>query len=742
MNFRSMVQGLLVAGTTLLLGVGIATAAKPVNRVSRPFGTARPTRVQQQDLSRRIDINNLNLFVTNEGSFGFDVAGNFNGGLLFPNHTTNSAIFAAGLWVGAKVGSEYRVTVAEYSDEYVAGRILDGSTTPATSDDPGDPRLIVYKVNRYRGAPSDTAHVDNPNAPDIQLQRAEDDLKHHSWSEYMAGAVPFGAPWRLWRFDNTATPAPGDSVDIPGPDMLGDQMLWSVYNDGLPDAHTNGAGGTPPLNLQVEQTTFAFERSGALGNTIFIKYKFTNKGTTPLDSMYVAQWADPDLGGFTDDLVGADTLADRTGKNRSLGYCYNGTNRDDVYGDIPPALGFDFLKGPVSGPDTLGLTSFAKYINGTDPVNSGESYNWMRGYTTDSFGNPDVILDPFGNATKYMVSGDPIVKAALGNADTRNWVDSSPADRRFFLSSGPFSMAPNESQEVIVAIVVGQCGDRLRSLQALRFVDDAAQEAFNLNFDIPAPPRAPDVTATTDHNLVTLDWDRAVEADALLPGYTFEGYNVYQGATIAGPWRFLTAFDAVNGIREVDGLRFDDSNCEILPLAPLARGTDFGLGSSYSTSQDFVTGTSVKDGTDYYYAVTSYGVNPSAVPGARVLESALRAVVVRPQRAAASVTANQVLAVPNPYYARSTYEQSQFSRRIRFLNVPGTATIRIYNLAGQLVRKLEKNDPGTSVLEWNVQTEGGLPVGSGVYVYHVSTPSGEHTGRLVVLMEKERLNNF
>ena len=106
------------------------------------------------------------------------------------------------------------------------------------------------------------------------------------------------------------------------------------------------------------------------------------------------------------------------------------------------------------------------------------------------------------------------------------------------------------------------------------------------------------------------------------------------------------------------------------------------------------------------------------------------------------MTAGQVRPVPNPYYAHSTYELTQFARRIRFLNVPPQATIRIYNLAGQLIRTLEKNDPSTSVLEWDVHTENGLPVGSGVYVYHVKTPGGETIGRLVVLMEKERLNNF
>src|SRR5262249_7680118 len=123
-------------------------------------------------------------------------------------------------------------------------------------------------------------------------------------------------------------------------------------------------------------------------------------------------------------------------------------------------------------------------------------------------------------------------------------------------------------------------------------------------------------------------------------------------------------------------------------------------------------------------------------------ESSLKPNVLRPQRASASVLANQVHPVPNPYYAHSAYELTQFARRIRFVNVPPRATIRIFNLAGQLIRTLEKDDASTSVLEWDTHSDNGLPVGSGIYIYHVHTPGGDSTGRLVVLMEKERLNNF
>jgi hypothetical protein len=99
--------------------------------------------------------------------------------------------------------------------------------------------------------------------------------------------------------------------------------------------------------------------------------------------------------------------------------------------------------------------------------------------------------------------------------------------------------------------------------------------------------------------------------------------------------------------------------------------------------------------------------------------------------------------VPNPYYGRSRYELSQFNRVIRFINMPERATVRIFNLGGDLVRTLQKDDPTSSILTWDALTENRLPVGSGVYIYHVEVPGvGTTYGRLVVFMEKERLSNL
>jgi hypothetical protein len=117
--------------------------------------------------------------------------------------------------------------------------------------------------------------------------------------------------------------------------------------------------------------------------------------------------------------------------------------------------------------------------------------------------------------------------------------------------------------------------------------------------------------------------------------------------------------------------------------------------------------------------------------------------LVRGNTALAKTGLERIRAVPNPYYNQSRYELNQFARIIRFVNMPEQATVRIFNLAGQLLRTLRKTNTSSSILEWDLLTENQLPVASGIYIYHVETPSSGSTfGRMVVFMEKERLNNF
>ena len=88
-----------------------------------------PTRAQTYDVQRRLDINSLNLFVTNVGNIGFD-AFNFTPGLFYPRGSLNSVLYSSGLWVGATVNGETRVAIADYSSEYGPGAMVAGPVGP------------------------------------------------------------------------------------------------------------------------------------------------------------------------------------------------------------------------------------------------------------------------------------------------------------------------------------------------------------------------------------------------------------------------------------------------------------------------------------------------------------------------------------------------------------------------------------------------------------------------------------
>src|SRR6185436_19721485 len=324
-------------------------------------------------------------------------------------------------------------------------------------DDPAREEYLVWKVSAWHGSPDDSASVSLPSPTP-----GTDNLVHHSWSQYMNGAVPFGAPWKLHRLPDTSTPDPSDSVDVPGPDVLGDQMLWCIYNDADPARHNNNAGSTAPLGVEVRQTVFGFNSGGPLASTVFLRYEITNRGTSPLDTVYAAIWTDPDLGGANDDLVGIDVP-------RSLGFVYNATNNDQLYGGAPPALGIDLLQGSPN--------AFDKYINGTDPNSPTQVLNYMRG--RDAQGFP--IVDPVvALQTSFMHPGDPV--AGTG------WLDSNPADRRMLLTRVPFHLEIGQTVVLWAAVVIGQSTDRLSSIQVMRQNDDAVQQFFDEGFSNPPPP--------------------------------------------------------------------------------------------------------------------------------------------------------------------------------------------------------------------------------------------------------------
>ena len=94
---------------------------------------------------------------------------------------------------------------------------------------------------------------------------------------------------------------------------------------------------------------------------------------------------------------------------------------------------------------------------------------------------------------------------------------------------------------------------------------------------------------------------------------------------------------------------------------------------------------------------------------------------------------------PNPYLGGQVEERHALEQFVRFTHLPQHATIRIYSLLGDLVRKLE-HDGSEPYEEWDLRNYSNIQVGSGVYLVHVDCGSlGEKVLKLAVVLPEEQL---
>ena len=583
-----------------------------------------------------ININNISTPLRNNGIADINVA-QTQSGFVFPKGSGKTAVYESGFMWAAKIAGDPQVRVggSEYKSGLQPGKMI----SPGVSEDPNLPKNRIYRVRPdYRTADlSSEIRDEGGSATDIRAGYEKD------WNEWPAGD---GAPYKDVNGDGKYDPA----VDIPGVPGA-DQTVWFVANDNN-STNTAALFGTQPLGIECQTTVWGYGQQGALGNMIFKSYLLINKSAVRFDSMYVTQWADPDDGNSQDDYSGCDTTL-------SLGFTYNGEAIDATYNPLPPpAVGFDFFQGPkvaspggqaifrgrkINGFVNLPMTAFYYFINSAptlndptlgDPGGGTQFYNFMRGRIGLT---GQLFRDPQGNPTTFVLTGDP--------QTGKGWLDGQqfPAgDRRMGLASGPFSMAPGDTQEIVVAeIAAGAIPgvDRLSAVGLLKFFDKSAQLAYDNFFQLPSAPSAPSVTVTELDRQVILDWGTNPIAPANTEssntnGFKFQGYNVYQlpsaSATITEAKKIAVFDVAGDGITRIVDQVFDPST-GVVTGKVVQLGTDSGIKRYLSVTGDALNGNApLVNGIKYYFAVTSYSFNPDPLAIPNNLENPLQIITVTP----------------------------------------------------------------------------------------------------------------
>jgi len=103
---------------------------------------------------------------------------------------------------------------------------------------------------------------------------------------------------------------------------------------------------------------------------------------------------------------------------------------------------------------------------------------------------------------------------------------------------------------------------------------------------------------------------------------------------------------------------------------------------------------------------------------------------------------DKISVVPNPYYGGHTQELNS-DRWIQFMNLPPECTIRIFDIAGNLIRCLENTNSSQSLLHWDLRNNYDLPVGSGIYIYYVEVPKiGNKVGKIAVMQANNPISAY
>ncbi|RKY56430.1 MAG: hypothetical protein DRP93_01415, partial [Candidatus Neomarinimicrobiota bacterium] len=652
----------IVTIVALLFAVGLV--AKPLD--GQPLAKTAAMSVGQ--VTRTLsNISNWGYWVYSNGQTGHAPSGSSGG--IYPRGTAG-AIYQDGFVWGGKfdanndgTAEEIRVGGQTYNIGTQPGRVITGGRYDAGAfvlADPKDPLVRVYRIRTnfedltHAMLIQDAAEQNEIAASSVTTAMTQEIIDQYAldWEEW---PTEWGAPY--YDLDDDGIYTAG--VDEPGIAQA-DQVIWYVTND-YNQTVTTGLYGSNPIGIELQTTLWAYNQPGVrLGQIIFRSNKIINKSGTTLDSVYVSMWADPDLGSASNDYAGCDT-------SLSLGYCYNGETTDadyDAFGLAPPAFGYDFFQGPmvpsagdtaISGleyiPDykNLPMTSFGWFAAGSaiddpdlgDYVGTLQFYNLIKGYkpTEDAIPIPWTLGNVAGaEETKYPLSGDPV--AGTGDLDgTQSYF--APGDRRMCLSSGPFTFAPDESQEIVVAILGGLGADNIGSVADLKLTDAVAQTLFDgLFLEVPKPPVSPNVIARPLENSVILEWGSDKQRVAQIEetevsGYVFEGYNVYQlphGTATKDQAVRIATYDVVNGIKILYETRTPNAYEGNPVSVPIIYGSDSGIERFIKIDWDYINEKPLYEGSTYYFAVTAY--NQNLDPGRlaeQAQESALTALPVQLQ---------------------------------------------------------------------------------------------------------------
>jgi hypothetical protein len=358
--------------------------------------------------------NDARLFNSQQGGTGFE----------WPAASGKTAIFLSAPWIAARYEGDTSfvgirtaavLNFGRAGTEYQPGKTAYNAAGQLITLDPLLPAYRIYRIRR-----GDTTSSDFQNWP-----------------------VTDGAP-----------------VNAQGrPLLTGEESLWSVGND----LKTPRQYSAQPLGVELQQYVYGFNSSSIAGRAIYVSYRIINRNPRNPNnpnqgswrSAYIGMFSDADLGTDSDDLVGCDSLIE-------LGYTYNATNNDVMYGAAPPAVGMMCLEAKRNKM-AINLNAHVRFTTGGGSEGDPEAarpdhlYNFLRGQNKN--GQPLGFTQP---GSSFMFPGDP--ETGLGIIES----PTTAADKRNLIVAGPIDVFAQDTLSFTYVFLISSGTNNLNSVTRLK----------------------------------------------------------------------------------------------------------------------------------------------------------------------------------------------------------------------------------------------------------------------------------
>ncbi len=451
-----------------------------------------------------LDINNVKAPVAADGGlFQYGTSGT-----QVPKGSGKTTLYSSALWLGGyDSGGQLKMAAQTYrqnGNDFFPGPIDSTGTYGAAYDATWNRVWKIKQCDIQTYYDWITVGGIGPNP----LLNANDSAAMetiNNWPAFNMYGAPL-APFYDYNGDGQYDPAAGDV-----PKIKGDEAIFFVYNDAR-GPHTESGGSIIGIEVQGMAYAYSCSYDSALYNTVFTNYKIINKGSFQLDSSFIGNWTDMDIGDYSDDYMGCDV-------GRGAYFGYNGDNIDGTgqataYGANPPAEGVVLLKGPLKNPngidDAASTTpNGTNYGNGiSDDERLGMSRFMCFNNTGTVNGNPTATDDYYQylsgswkNATPWKYGGNGLTGNTIcnymfpGSSDPSGfgtnivpqaaWDETTsgqlPQEIRGIGSTGPFTLQPHQIQTIDFAYVYGRAsqGGNLASVAIIKNRIDSIRQKFS-----------------------------------------------------------------------------------------------------------------------------------------------------------------------------------------------------------------------------------------------------------------------